>query len=51
LLDKLNHVVRQTDQFRSAEEAGRLLKLPTGDGMALVFRNSPEAPVECTPLY
>jgi TolB-like protein/class 3 adenylate cyclase/Tfp pilus assembly protein PilF len=47
LLDKLNHVVRQTDQFRSAEGTGRLLKLPTGDGMALVFRNSPEAPVEC----
>jgi TolB-like protein/class 3 adenylate cyclase len=47
LLDKLNHVVRQTDQFRNGEEAGHLLKLPTGDGMALVFRNSPEAPVEC----
>jgi TolB-like protein/class 3 adenylate cyclase len=47
LLDTLNHVVRNTDEFRSAEQAGRLLKLPTGDGMALVFYNSPEAPVEC----
>jgi TolB-like protein/class 3 adenylate cyclase/Tfp pilus assembly protein PilF len=47
LLDKLNQIVRGTDQFRSAEAAGRLIKIPTGDGMALVFYNSPEAPVEC----
>src|SRR5438876_6487743 len=47
LLDALNQVVRGTDQFRSAEAAGRLIKIPTGDGMALVFYNSPEAPVEC----
>ena len=47
LLDKLNQIVRNTDQFRSAEAAGRLIKIPTGDGMALVFYNSPEAPVEC----
>src|SRR5438132_6148028 len=47
LLDTLNQIVRSTDQFRSAEAAGRLLKIPTGDGMALVFYNSPEAPVEC----
>ena len=47
LFQKLNTVVRETDQFRKAEESGALLKLPTGDGMALVFRNSPEAPVEC----
>ena len=46
LLDTLNQIVRSTDEFRSAEAAGRLIKIPTGDGMALVFYNSPEAPVE-----
>jgi TolB-like protein/class 3 adenylate cyclase/Flp pilus assembly protein TadD len=47
LLDTLNQVVRSTDEFHKAETAGRLIKIPTGDGMALVFYNTPEAPVEC----
>ena len=47
LLETLNQIVRSTDQFRKAEAVGRLIKIPTGDGMALVFYNSPEAPVEC----
>src|SRR6266581_2764928 len=47
LLDTLNQVVRGTDQFRGVEAAERLIKIPTGDGMALVFYNTPEAPVEC----
>jgi class 3 adenylate cyclase len=47
LLDALNQIVRNTDEFRTAEAAGRLIKIPTGDGMALVFYNSPEEPVEC----
>jgi TolB-like protein/class 3 adenylate cyclase/Tfp pilus assembly protein PilF len=47
LLDTLNQIVRGTEEFRSADAAGRLLKIPTGDGMALVFYNSSEAPVEC----
>ncbi len=47
LLDALNQIVRGTEEFRSAEAAHRLIKIPTGDGMALVFYNSPEAPVEC----
>src|SRR5437899_4279709 len=47
LLDILNQIVRGTDQFRSAQAAGKLVKVPTGDGMALVFYSSPEAPVEC----
>jgi class 3 adenylate cyclase len=47
LLDILNRIVRNADQFRSAEAAGRLIKIPTGDGMALVFYDSPETPVEC----
>src|SRR5215472_1955547 len=47
LLETLNQVVRGTEQFRKAEAAGRFLKKPSGDGMALVFYTSPEAPVEC----
>src|SRR5216684_8143332 len=46
-VDELNEVVRRSEQFQKAEAAGRLIKIPTGDGMALVFYNSPEAPVEC----
>src|SRR5713226_1156126 len=45
--DTLNQIVRSTEEFRSAEVAGRLIKIPTGDGMALVFYKSPEEPVEC----
>ena len=47
LLRRLSDVVRETEQFRSAEAQGKLVRLPTGDGMALVFRNNPEAPVKC----
>src|SRR5947208_9011272 len=47
LLQKLKEIVRGTEQFRAAEAEGKLLRLPTGDGGALVFRNSPEAPVLC----
>jgi TolB-like protein/class 3 adenylate cyclase/Tfp pilus assembly protein PilF len=47
LLRRLSDVVRETEQFRRAEAEGKLVRLPTGDGMALVFRNSPEAPVQC----
>src|SRR5512140_1360846 len=47
LLDTLNRIVRCTEQFQRAEQASRLIKIPTGDGMALFFYNSPEAPVEC----
>jgi TolB-like protein/Flp pilus assembly protein TadD len=46
-LDELNRVVRSTEQFRAAEAEGKLIKLPTGDGMVLVFTNNPEAPIEC----
>jgi TolB-like protein/class 3 adenylate cyclase/cytochrome c-type biogenesis protein CcmH/NrfG len=47
LLSELNDVVRETEHFRSAEADDRLVRLPTGDGMALVFHNSPEEPVRC----
>src|SRR5216684_1581779 len=46
-LQKLKEIVRGTEQFRIAEAAGKLLRLPTGDGGALVFRTTPEAPVLC----
>src|SRR5437762_9740484 len=46
-VDELNEVVRASAQFQKAEAAGRLIKIPTGDGMALVFYTSPEAPVQC----
>ena len=46
-VEELNRVVRASEQFRRAEAAGRLLKIPTGDGIALVFYTSPEAPVQC----
>jgi TolB-like protein/Tfp pilus assembly protein PilF len=46
-IQKLKEIVRGTDQVRLAEAEGKLLRLPTGDGGALVFRNSPEAPVLC----
>jgi TolB-like protein/Tfp pilus assembly protein PilF len=46
-IQKLREIVRGTEQFRLAEEEGKLMRLPTGDGGALVFRNSPEAPVLC----
>src|ERR1700726_869066 len=46
-IQKLNEIVRQTEQVRAAEAEGKLVRLPTGDGMALVFSNNPEAPVEC----
>src|SRR5437868_14800496 len=47
LIDQLNQVVRSSEEFRNAEAAGRLIKIPTGDGMALVFYKSPAQPVEC----
>src|SRR5712671_5082335 len=46
-MQTLREIVRGTEQFRVAEAAGKLLRLPTGDGGALVFRTSLEAPVLC----
>ncbi len=46
-LQQLNEIVRATEQFRNAEAKSELIRLPTGDGMALVFLTNPEAPVEC----
>jgi TolB-like protein/class 3 adenylate cyclase/Tfp pilus assembly protein PilF len=44
---KLNQIVQSTDEFRKAERQNQLLKIATGDGMALIFYHSPEDPVEC----
>src|ERR1700747_2330432 len=46
-VEELNQIVRASDQFQRAEAASRLLKIPTGDGMALVFYTSPETPAQC----
>jgi serine/threonine-protein kinase len=46
-LDALKQIVRGTEQLRAAEAEGKLLRLPAGDGGALVFRTTPEAPVLC----
>src|SRR4029077_12074555 len=46
-IQTLRKIVRGAEQFRLAAAEGKLVRLPTGDGGALVFRNSPEAPVLC----
>jgi hypothetical protein len=46
-VETLKKIVQGTEQFRQAEAEGKLLRLPTGDGGALVFRNHSEAPVLC----
>src|SRR5881392_3163251 len=47
LLQELKQVVRSTECFRSAEARGKLIRVPTGDGMALLFFRSPEEPAHC----
>jgi serine/threonine-protein kinase len=46
-LRELNQIFRNTDAFRVAEAAEKLICLPTGDGMALAFTTTPDAPVRC----
>ena len=46
-IDELTRIVRATEQFQKADAADRLIKIATGDGMALVFYVSPDAPVRC----
>ncbi|HEU5245814.1 MAG TPA: FlgO family outer membrane protein [Candidatus Udaeobacter sp.] len=47
LLQQLNRIVRSTKCFRTAETADKLIRVPTGDGMALLFSRSPEEPAQC----
>src|SRR5919198_5180601 len=46
-LQTLKSIVRGTEQVKKADAEGKLMRLPTGDGGALVFRSNPEAPVLC----
>src|SRR5436305_12268904 len=46
-IEELNEIVRASEQVQRAEAASRLLKVPAGDGMALVFYTSPDAPAQC----
>src|ERR1043166_7397537 len=46
-IEELNEIVRSSEQFRKAEAANRILKIPSGDGMALVFYKSPDEPAQC----
>ena len=46
-LERLREIARGTETFRVAQREGKLVRLPTGDGGALVFRTSPEEPVNC----
>src|SRR6059058_6231204 len=47
VLQQLNDVVRNAPQFGKSSAAGKLIRIPSGDGMALVFFQSPEEPVHC----
>src|SRR5438094_6522485 len=47
LLQELKQIVRSSESFRAAEARGQLIRVPTGDGMALVFFHSPEEPARC----
>src|SRR5579864_8171726 len=47
VVEQLNQIVRKTSQFRKSEAAGKLIRIPVGDGMALVFFQTPEEPVQC----
>src|SRR5262245_27901279 len=47
VVERLNEIVRGTDELQAAETAGRLITIPTGDGITLVFYHSPETPAEC----
>src|SRR5436309_12924493 len=47
VVQQLNQIVRKTAQFRKSDARGKLISIPSGDGMALVFFESPEEPVQC----
>ncbi len=47
VVQQLNRYVRDSEQFRRADTAGKLIRMPTGDGVALAFFTSPDAPVRC----
>jgi TolB-like protein len=47
LLQRLNEIIRNTNEFRAADAAGKLIRIATGDGVALVFFGSPQSPAQC----
>jgi hypothetical protein len=47
VLEELNQIVRGTETVRAADAAGRLTRIPPGDGMVLIFSTTPDAPVQC----
>ncbi|MEO7725307.1 MAG: hypothetical protein ABIU29_11590 [Chthoniobacterales bacterium] len=47
LMNELSSLVKNTEQFRQADAQGKLVRIPTGDGMSLVFFDDPQAPIEC----
>ena len=47
VIAELTNIAKNTERFRSAEAAGKLVRIPTGDGMALVFFDDPQAPIDC----
>jgi TolB-like protein len=47
VIEQLNQIVRKTPQVRKSDSAGKLIRIPAGDGMALVFFQTPEEPVQC----
>src|SRR5438105_8566090 len=47
VIEEINQLVRKTPQFRKTERGGKLIRIPSGDGMALVFFQTPEEPVQC----
>jgi class 3 adenylate cyclase len=46
-VEELNRIVRASEEFQRAEAVNRLIRIPTGDGMVLVFYTNPEAPAQC----
>jgi TolB-like protein/Flp pilus assembly protein TadD/class 3 adenylate cyclase len=47
LMSELTRVVKNTARFKRAEAEGKLIRVPTGDGMLLVFFDDPQAPIQC----
>ena len=47
VIQQLNEIVSGAAEYQRAQARDQLIRLPTGDGMALVFFRDPEAPVQC----
>ena len=47
VMNELTNIVKGTEQFRRSDGEGKLMRIPTGDGMSLVFFDDPQAPIEC----